>query len=399
MTITPRHRPVFLLLLFSCLLLTAGCDHLPFMPRQEIDSFPTRIENLETMEVQGVTYVRVTNPARQSDPEAEPAIWIPQTVYQKGSYQAYTANLPRPREPETQLAAQSAAENEGRPGAENLGGKTGETAENLAPGGPAPIPTLRRRALLFPTQVSLEHPEIITLLEIELEKKLPLRVAQSFDSRLNQAGRLLTRPQEIRQAVRRWLKKSAGMPPRAQFILFLTRRTGRDRSYFTCNWIDAQTASPVAAFTFTRDFRGRLWFPLVPSDPVPLVNLVTATPWWCRIKRDPAAENRFLLDAGHRSDLAYGRELRVYARAEAISDPGTKKPLGFAFAGPLGTVSVVDFFGNDGSLARARSPLPDSFKQGFAVEIPEVPAEKPAPETPQGDNPATPTEKPQPENQ
>ena len=384
MTIKPRHRPALLLLLILSLFLTAGCDHVPFMPRQEIDKFPATVQNLETMVVEGVTYVRVINPARQGDPEAEPAIWIPQTVYRKGNYQAYTVNLPRPREKKELQAAAGQPENTKKPSAGESSGETtteaeNQTAEDLGSTAAAPILPLRRRALLFPTQVSLRHPEIITQLEIELEKTLPLRVVENFNPRLNEAGRLLTRPQEIRKAVRQWLKKTAAAPP-VQFVLFLVSRTGRDRSYFTCNWIDAQTGNPVAAFTFIRDFQGQLWYPLVPSDPVPLVNLVNATPWWCRIERDPSAENQYILDAGHRSDLLYGRELQVFTRAEKVRDPGTGKDLGYAFSHPLGTVAVVDFFGSDGSLARARSALPENFTRGFAVEIPRPPVAQEAPE-------------------
>ena len=348
------------------------------MPRLEIDSFPESNDSLETMEVKGVVYTRVINPQAALDPEAPPALWVPGTVYQSGKYLAYTTDLPKSitatEAADSSIADDAAGADMQTANSRDFNPEEGGEGEEQLSETPPVIPPLRRRALLFPTRTSQLHPEISTLLSLELENKLPLRIADCHDQALLDKGRLLNRRAEISAEIRSWLKLSSG-PPEVQFILFLTTTTGRKYEYYTCTWIDAQTGNNVASFTFRANLSGELLLPLVPNDPVPLLRLVDSTTWWCRInsrdERDEE-ENTFLLDAGHRSDLRQGRELQVFRQSAPIKDPQNKSKLGFVFTEPLGIITVVDFFGDDGSLAQARTPLTDDFDQAYAVSITEV---------------------------
>lgn len=342
------------------------------MPRLEIDSFPESNDAIETMEVRGVVYTRAINPQAALDPLAPPAIWIPSQVYQSGKYLAYTADLPKTatetESADSNLTGDAAAAD--MQTADSSDFNTKESAEEQLTETAPVIPPLRRRALLFPTRTSQLHPEIATLLSLELENKLPLRIADCHDQILLEKGRLLKQRSEIATEIKAWLKLSSATPE-VQFILFLTTTTGRKYEYYTCTWIDAQTGDNVASFTFRADLNGNLLLPLVPNDPVPLLRLVESTTWWCRISsRDE--ENNFLLDAGHRSDLRQGRELQVFRQSAQVNDPQNKSKLGFIFTEPLGFITVVDFFGADGSLAQARTPLTGDFDQAYAVKIAEV---------------------------
>ena len=360
-----------LLFIISSLLLLSSCNRIPFIPRLEIDSFPESNDSIETMEVKGVVYTRVVNPQAALDPEAPPALWVPATVYRSGKYLAYTADLPK-LAAETKLTDGSLS---GDPDtdlqtASGTGLKADTTGEEQLTETPPTIPPLRRRALLFPSRTSRQHPEIATLLSLELENKLPLRIADCHDQTLLDKARMLNQRPEVSGLIKTWLKNSSGAPT-VQFIIFLTTSPGRNYQYHTCTWVDAQTGDNVASFTFRSTLRGQLLQPLVPNDPVPLLRLIESTPWWCRIiKRDK--ENLYVLEAGHRSDLRYGRELQVFRRATSIKDPKNKKNLGFVFTEPVGFVTVVDFFGADGSLAQARTPLSDDFNQAYAVKITET---------------------------
>ena len=368
-----NQRPALFLLLFivSILLLHSGCNRIPFIPRLEIDSFPESNDSIETMEVRGVVYTRVINPQTALDPEAPPAIWVPAQVYQSGKYLAYTADLPKPavatESADSDLAGDETCSKVQTAVKTDLDVKA-DGEEQLTETPPA-IPTLRRRALLFPTRTSRRHPEIATLLSLELEDKLPLRITDCQDQTLLDKGSLLNQRSEITTEINTWLNQSS-KPQTVQFIIFLTTTKGRNYQYYTCSWIDAQTGANIASFTFRANLKGELLRPLVPNDPVPLLRLIESTPWWCRIsKRDE--ENSYLLEAGHRSDLRYGRKLQVFRQAIPIKDPKNKKNLGFIFTEPLGFVSVVDFFGADGSLAQTRTPLSGDFDQAYAVKITE----------------------------
>ncbi|MCD6292943.1 MAG: hypothetical protein J7M09_05755 [Deltaproteobacteria bacterium] len=338
------------------------------MTRYEIDSFPESNDLTETMEVKGIIYTRVVNPQAALDPLAPPAIWVPGQVYQSGKYTAYTANLPKAATvaaadndlTDNTAAAMQPADRNNNLIAEN------SSEEQLTEATPK-IPILRRRALLFPTITSRLHPEIVTLLSLEFENKLPLRIADCHDQTLLKKGRLLKQRGEISANIKKWLQRSSE-PPEVQFILFLTAKTGRKYQYYTCTWIDSQTGDNVASFTFRADLKGNLLRPLVPNDPVPLARLIDSTNWWCRISSG-AQENIFQLDAGHRSDLQQGRELQVFRRSTQINDPRNKQKLGFFFTEPIGLVTVVDFYGADGSLAQARTPLTGDFNQAYAVMI------------------------------
>lgn len=323
------------------------------------------------MEVRGVIYARVVNPQAALDPEAPPAIWVPAQVYQSGKHSAYTADLPKTAAA-TELADNRLA-NDNTTEMLTAGNSTLATetsAEEQLAEIPTEIPPLRRRVLLFPSQTSLQQPEIATLLNLELEDKLPLRVADCHDQALLDKGRLLNQRSEIATAIKTWLNDSPELPM-VQFIIFLTTTPGRNYNYYTCSWIDAQTGSHTASFSFRANLNGQLLLPLVPNDPIPLLRLVDSTLWWCRIINGDE-ENSYLLSAGHRSDLRYGRNLQVFQRAAPIKDPKNSKILGFEFTKPLGVVSIVDFFGDDSSIAQTLTPLSNNFDQAYAVEITEV---------------------------
>ncbi len=369
---TPYRRYPAAVITLLLVLLLASCDYLPFMPRLEIDKFPVDTQPLETMEVRDVIYVRVENPARLSDPEAPATIWIPASVFKAGNYKAYTADLPHPKPVEV---AANTPKNQNSPTPTEETGSLQSEEQLEREKTPASDLTLRRRILLFPDRISWRHPEITTQLSVEMEEKLPLRFVAFQDTDRERRGQLLSQKNEIMSAIRKWLSRHEGPPP-VQFVVFLTASPGRDRQYFTCHWVDAQTGDRVAAFTFMRGLDGRLWYPLVPTDPQPLVNLVCATPWWCRLQRSPDNEELFRLTAGHLSNLSYGLELQVFRKALKIRDPRRGKRLGFLFTQPVGRVSVIDFFGEDGAFARARIPLPGNFQKGFAVEIPASPPAK-----------------------
>ena len=357
-----------LLLIITTLFLLSSCSRLPFLPRLEIDSFPENNDLIETMEVRGVVYTRVVNPKAALDPGAPAGLWIPIQVYRSGKYTAYTKNIAKPA---TTVTAPDNGLNAAPPtdiptaGSPVLAAQTSE-AEPLTETLPV-IPLLRRRALLFPSRSSLQHPEIATLLSLELEDKLPLRVIDCHDQSLLDEGRFRNQRSEISTAIKTWLKSSSG-PPTVQFIIFMSTTPGRNYQYYTCTWIDAQTGVNVASFTFRANLKGELLRPLVPNDPVPLKHLIEATPWWCRISKGDK-EHRYLFDAGHRSNLRYGRKLQVFRQAIPIEDPQNKKKLGFVFSEALGLVTVVDFFGADGSIAQSRAPFFDDFDQAYAVKI------------------------------
>lgn len=367
-----RANLLILLFLVSTLLLCSSCNRIPFIPRLEIDSFPESNDSVETMEVKGVVYTRVINPQAALDPLAPPAIWVPGQVYRSGKFLAYTKDLPKPTAVTESIGSSLSddAATDTQTAAESADFSVEEGGEELLSKTLPVIPPLRRRALLFPSRTTHQHPEIATLLSLELENKLPLRIANIHDQALLDKGRLLRRRSEISTEIKTWLKLSPG-PPEAQFIIFLASTPGRKYEYYTCTWIDAQTGDNIASFTFRADLQGNLLLPLVPNNPVPLLRLVNSTPWWCRISpRDE--ENSFLLDAGHRSDLRYGRKLQVFRQSAPIKDPKTKNRLGYVFTEPLGFITVVDFFGADGSLAQARTPLTSDFERAYAVKIIEV---------------------------
>ncbi len=315
--------------------------------------------------------MRVINPQNALDPETPPAIWVPAQVYRNGKYSAYTVDLPKPAAA-SEIAAKSLNDKQSTiaMSADSSSLTTETSAEEELLESPPEILSLRRRALLFPSRVSLQHPEITTLLTLELENKLPLRIADCHDQNLLNNGRLLNQRSEITTAVKTWLKNSPELPM-VQFIIFLSTSSGRKYQYYTCSWIDAQTGITVAAFSFRANPAGELLLPLVPNDPVPLEQLVDSTLWWCRIKPDDQ-ENRYLLEAGHRSNLGYGHKLQVFAQADLIKDPQNSNKLGFAFKKSLGVVSIIDFFGADGCIAQALTPLANSFDYAYAVATTET---------------------------
>ena len=367
----PQSTIFALLFIALSLILVAGCN-IPFLPRLEIDSFSMDNELIETMEVKGVIYARANNPKAANDPEAPASIWVPASAYHGGGYEACTIYLPEPQN-SSEIAAGDLPEDDSTapaPGPDNEFTTPQPTAEaELADNIPAILP-LRRRALLFPSHTSIIRPDIASLLSLELEAQLPLRVDESQDQKLREEGRLLLSRDELTRAVRKWLKNQQ-IPAPFQFIIFLSTSSGSNFKFYTCTWIDAQTGDRVASFTFRANLKGELFRPLVPAKPVPLQRLVSSTGWWCKIKSRKEIDN-YILDAGHRSDLNYGRTLQVFRKATPVKDPQNKNRLGFLFSDNLGEVHIVDFFAADGSLARARTPLSGNFDHAWAVEIVEI---------------------------
>jgi hypothetical protein len=324
---------------------------------------------IETMEVQGVVYVRVNNPTAVEDSTAEPTLWVPVSVYQGGKYVATAVNLPKSQKDATATTVASApvaTANQKDANATNSASSSELPAEEQLSAATPTILPLRRRVLLFPTRVTQIRPEIATLLCLELETTLPLRVQEPQNVALREKGRLMNQPAEITGAVQNWLKNH-GIPSPVQFVIFLTTSSGHNYQFYTCTWIDAQTGDNVAAFTFRADLNGQLILPLVPNHPTPLLRLIDSTSWWCKIKSRPD-DQLYVLEAGHRSNLNYGRELQVFTKAAEVYDPQTKKHLGFRFQKPLGSISVIDFFAADGSLGLARTPLATNFTEAWAVE-------------------------------
>ncbi|HIE06449.1 MAG TPA: hypothetical protein EYP64_00230 [Desulfarculaceae bacterium] len=365
-------------LIIASLLLLAGCN-IPFLPRQEIDSFPMDNELIETMEVEGILYTLVVNPQAAGNPDAPAAIWVPSSAYQRGSYEVYTEFLPEPEEHLEVASAEPAIDDTLAPAApgeisqDELAAAVLSREEELKDNLKVNL-MLRRRALLFPSRISIIRPEIVTLLSLELEDKLPLRVNETRDPQLLQQGRLLLNRSEITKRAQKWLQNQESPTP-FQFIIFLDSSPGRNFQFYTCTWIDAQTGNRVATFTFRANLEGRLLRPLVPENPVPLQNLINSTSWWCKIRSRQEADN-YLLEAGHRSDLDYGRKLTVFRKAVPIKDPRSHDRLGFLFREALGVVNVVDFFAADSSLAQAQTPLSTTFKSAWAVAMPAEESEK-----------------------
>ncbi|MBN2706837.1 MAG: hypothetical protein JXR89_10395 [Deltaproteobacteria bacterium] len=366
-----RPRLLFLLLC-TLIFMLAGCS-LPFLPRLEIDRFSEDGNSgFETMEVKGVVYIRVSNPQATSDPEAAPTLWIPMQVYRAGRYQAYRESIPA-----AELAAikgENAKEHtvapESSPAETPLTKTTAieeESLQDRAADTAVEAPPLRRRAFVFPSRSSILRPDLVSLLIMELEEKLPLRVLQNLEEKFAQPYRLLNQRGELLRAGRDWLQAQA-QPQSAQFIIFLSHHAGANLHYYTCDWIDSQTGENVASFTFKETPAGRLLLPLVPNDPTPLRKLVTAASWWCRIGAKD--EDQFILEAGHRSGIRPGQQLEIFAAANTIKDPMNGKILGLSFIQPLGKITIIDFFGDDGSIGRMENGGETGLLQAYATEIP-----------------------------
>ncbi|MBW1645940.1 MAG: hypothetical protein JRJ56_06390, partial [Deltaproteobacteria bacterium] len=87
-------RRVAALLLLAAAGFLASCSGFHLLPRQEIDKF-RQIDRqpVETMEVRGVIYVKVVNPAAKEDENAPRSIWIPENIYRRGGYQPAKTKL------------------------------------------------------------------------------------------------------------------------------------------------------------------------------------------------------------------------------------------------------------------------------------------------------------------
>lgn len=348
-------------LLAATLMLVAAC-RIPFLPRLEIDHFPETGEQLETMEVRGIVYARVLNPRADDSSETPATVWVPMPVYLAGNYQPYSPPLANPASTTMVATSEPAATSAGGAAIGSSGNNPLEE-ELKSPQQPAKISFLRRRALLFPTRTATLRPELVTRLELELEEELPLRVYSDTAPDLQDAAGRRHHPGEIRQAIADWLENTTE-PVDFQFILYLYSRPSSNGQLYVCALVDAQNAEPLASFTFPESRAGRLPARLVPGEALPLRNLVSSASWWCRIYSRPD-DDLYRLRAGHRSGLDYGQRLKVFTRADLIKDSG--QSLGFRFSRPLGEITVVEFFGDDGALGQAVPALTGTFTQAFAV--------------------------------
>ncbi len=358
-----------LLLLLAAVCL-CSCSGFHLTPRQEIDTF-SRIDEqpVETMEVQGIVYVKVVNPAAAKDESAPASIWIPLNIYRRGGYQPSKTPLLAKLEKQVrqEKAALAAARQPHAAGAAPSPGSAvpapapmpataGVREEQLGTPAPAPAPPpapLRRRALIFPSYITGRQPEIISQLSLELEEQLPLdllpRKAVPPREDSWQTNDLSTLQQQIRQ----WLRERPGIPA-VQFIITVTTLKGTLQPCYQVTFFEAQTATTVASFTFCR--QGRPGQRFVPAHPRPLVRLLLTSPWWCFVRPGPGA-SKVYLTAGQKSGLTTGRRLQLCQPARRIIDPVKKISLGYAFGPPLGEAVVTEFFGQNGAVARLDKPL------------------------------------------
>ncbi|MBW1645795.1 MAG: hypothetical protein JRJ56_05645 [Deltaproteobacteria bacterium] len=244
-------------------------------------------------------------------------------------------------------------------------------------------PLLRRRAIIFPSYVTVTQPQVVSQLSLELEQQLPLQLLPPAVIPPREDSWQTNDLETLGKQLRRWLRQSPGLPA-AQFILAVTTRKGTSRPCYRVTFFDAQTAAPVGSFSFCRQGRPRERF--VPANPQPLVHLVMTSPWWCTVRPGPT-EKTVYLTAGLKSGLAAGNRLQLRRPATRVIDPVKKIPLGFAFGAPLAEAVVVDFFGLDGAVANLDRPLARLPAGCLAILAPPAPLNLAAPSTAPGTSP------------
>ena len=354
-----------LLLLLGVAATLSACYRLPFLPHREIDSFePVASELTETMEIRGVTYVRVLNPDSSDKDQENPAtIWVPLDVFRRGTYQPYQLQLAKKSPPPATAAAKTEPPGAGEklsaaslPVAAPLPETKTLAEEKLVDTGEKeqPLP-LRRRGIFFPSRATIRYPQITSQLMIELEQQLPLTMLavgyippRSDSWQTNDTDTLIAQS-------RNWLKGVKNLPP-AQLIFLLTEIPSSFYLRFQVSILDAQTANPVASFSIVINPAGGRAVNLVPPHPQPLVQLVLTSPWWCAVTPGHDHQTVFLA-AGQKSRVTAGLHLQLRQPAVKIFDPKDGSLLGFAMGKPLAEAVVTDFFGQDGAIARLRSPL------------------------------------------
>jgi hypothetical protein len=368
-----------LLPLLCASMVLGACYRLPFLPHREIDSFqPVASELTETMEVRGVTYVRVIKPDNGKTEGEEPTtVWIPLDIFRKGSYQPYQS--PMVKKPQSQ-GSTVADQTEQQPAATS--GNLPEVAspagnmlpatralaeEELVDTGKKPVSLpLRRRGIFFPSRATIRYPQIASQLIIELERQLPLAfLPLAYIPPRDDSWQTNDTDTLIHQS-KNWLKKIKNLPP-AQLIFLLTEVSSSYRPRFQVSILDAQTANPVASFTISVNTAGGR---LMPPRPQPLVQLVLTSPWWCAVTPGPDRKTVFLA-AGQKSRVTTGLQLQLCRPATKIFDPKDGSLLGFAMGKPLAEAVVTDFFGQDGAIAGLRSPVDIPPAGCLAVPYPE----------------------------
>ena len=367
-----------ILLLCSILLLSA-CYRLPFLPHRAIDSFrPVTPELTDTMEVRGVTYVRVIKPGSKKSQEQPATIWVPLDVFRRGDYQPFQSPLVK-----KSLTAASIAAKSGQPAApQNLGtggvatktklpATTGLAEEPLTDATKATTSLpLRRRGICFPSRATLRYPQVTSQLIIELEQQLPLCMLPLDTIPPRDNSWQTNDTDELIAQSNHWLKNISKLPP-AQLIFLLTQEISSPYLHFLVTILDAQSAKPVASFSFTISSTGAgRQASLVPPQAQPLIRLVLTSPWWC--SATPGNDkNTVFLAAGQKSRVTAGLHLQLCRPAEKIFDPQDGSLLGFAMGKPLAEAVVTDFFGRDGAIASLRSPADIPATGCLAVPYPQ----------------------------
>ena len=364
-TFFPGSHIIRISLLFCMLLALNACYQLPFLPHREIDTFqPVARTVTETMEVRGVTYVRVLKPGSRENLKKQDTIWIPLDVFRKGDYQPYQSPMAK-ASPETnsgKLTEQPAAAAEKQKTAGSVPGTTRRSAtetlteEQLVDSSKAAATSLppRRRGILFPSRATIRYPQITSQLIIDLEQQLPLTmlpvayIPPRDDSwQTNDTDELITQCSG-------WLKGVSSLPP-AQLIFLLTEEISSYYPRFLVTILDAQSAKPVASFSFFIKPGPDRPTNLVPPQPQPLIQLVLTSPWWCAATPGNNKKTVFLA-AGQKSGIKEGLHLQLCQPAEKVFDPKDGSLLGFAIGKPFAEAVVTDFFGQDGAIAVLRSP-------------------------------------------
>ena len=363
-----------ILLLFCLLLALNACYQLPFLPHREIDTFqPVAPKVTDTMEVRGVTYVRVIKPGSEKNLDQPATIWIPLDVFRKGDYQPYQSPMVKKSLPAIKTAASSippaATKNLVAAGTPLPGTK--ELAEEQLVEATKTTTTLplRRRGICFPSRATIRYPQITSQLIIELEQQLPLTMLPVDYIPLRDDSWQTSDTNELIAQSKGWLKSVSKLPP-AQLIFLLTQEISSFYPCFLVTILDAQSAKPVASFTFVITPGTGRPTNLVPPQPQPLIQLVLTSPWWCSATPGNNKKTVFLA-AGQKSRVTEGLHLQLCQPAEKISDPKDGSLLGFAIGQPFAEAVVTDFFGQDGAIASLRSRTDIPVTGCLAVPYPE----------------------------
>lgn len=351
-----------ILLLLCTILALCSCYRLPFLPHREIDTFqPVASKVTDTMEVRGVTYVRVIKPGSKEGQEQPATSWIPLDVFRRGDYQPYQSPMVKKSLPSTKTAAKSMPpatknlEAAGLTSGTSLAATKELTEEQLSEATKTTtnLPP-RRRGICFPSRATIHYPQITSQLIIELEQQLPLTMLPvSYIPPRDNSWQTNDTDELIAQS-KDWLKSVSNLPP-AQLIFLLTKLSSSFYPRYLVTILDAQSAIPVASFSFIIQPGTGRPANLVPPQPQPLIQLVLTSPWWCGATPGYNKKTVFLA-AGQKSRVTEGLHLQLCQPAEKIFDPKDGSLLGFAIGKPFAEAVVTDFFGQDGAIASLRSP-------------------------------------------